>query len=60
MYSGLAVVGELGSDDSPVFWLLLLVGLCFPITIWIFLVSGHLDDSMESDSFVPGLLLVSW
>ena len=60
MYSGLAVVGELGSDDAHVFWLLLLMVLCLPFTIWISLVFVDLGDCMESASFVPGLLQVSW
>jgi hypothetical protein len=34
VYSGLAVVGELGSDDAHVFWLLLLMVLHLPCGIW--------------------------
>jgi hypothetical protein len=30
MYLGLAVVGEVGSDEAQVYWLLLLMVLCFP------------------------------
>ena len=60
MCSGLAVVGELGSDDAHVYWLLLLMVLCLPFSIWISLVFVDLDDCMESVSFVPGLLQVSW
>ena len=60
MYSGLAVVGELGSDDAHVFWLLLLMVLCLPFALWISLVFVDLGDCMESASFVPGLLQVSW
>ena len=30
LYSGLAVVGELGSDDAHMFWLLLLMVLHLP------------------------------
>ena len=60
MYSGLAVVGELGSDDAHVFWLLLLMVLHLPFAIWISLVFVDLGDCMESASFVPGLLQVSW
>ena len=62
MYSGLAVVGELGSGDAKVFWLLLLMVLCLPFARWISLVFVDLYgicDSMESASFVPGLLQVS-
>jgi hypothetical protein len=56
VYSGLTVVGKLGSDDSHVFWLLLVMLLCFSFTIWISLVFVGLGDCMESASFVPGLL----
>ena len=59
MYSGLAVVGELGSDDAHVFWLLLLMVLCLPFALWISLVFVDLGDCMDSASFVPGLLQVS-
>jgi hypothetical protein len=60
MYSGLAVLRELGSDDAYVFWLLLLLVLPLPFTIWISLVFVSLGDCMESASFVPELLHVSW
>ena len=60
VYPGLAVVGVLGSDDAHVFWLLLLMVLCLPFAIWISLVFVDLGDCMESASFVPGLLQVSW
>jgi hypothetical protein len=60
VYSWLAVVGELDSDDAHMFWLLLLLVLCLPFIIWISLVFVSLGDYMVSDSFVPGLLLVSW
>ena len=59
MYSGLAVVGELHSDDAHVFWLLLLMVLCLSLAIWISLVFIGLGNCMESASFVPGLLQVS-
>jgi hypothetical protein len=60
VYSELAVVGELGSDDAyHIFLLLLLMDLCLPFTIWISLVFVGLGDCMESASFVPGLLQVS-
>ena len=55
MYSGLVVVGELGSDDAHVFWLLLLTVLTLPFTIWISLVFVGLGDYLDSASFVPGL-----
>ena len=35
MYSGLAVVGELGSDDAHIYWLLLFLVLCLPFAIWL-------------------------
>ena len=60
LYSGLAVVGELGSDDAHIYWLLLLMVLCLPFAIWISLVFVGLGDCLESASFVPGLLQVSW
>jgi hypothetical protein len=50
----------MGSDNVHIFWLLLLMVLCLPLTIWIFMVFVDLGDSMESASFVPGLLQVSW
>ena len=60
MFSGLAVVGKLGSDDAHIFWLLLLMVLHLPFTIWISLMFVGLGDCMESASFVPGMLQVSW
>jgi hypothetical protein len=59
-YSGLVVVGELGSDYSQVFWLLLLKVLHLPFTIWISLSFVDLGDCMENASFFSGLLQVSW
>jgi hypothetical protein len=53
------VVGELYSDDAHIFWLLLLMVLHLPFTIWISLVFVGLGDCLESVSFVPGLLQVS-
>jgi hypothetical protein len=53
VYSELSVVGELGSDDAHIFWLLLLMVLCLPFAIWIFLVFLDLRDFLESASFVP-------
>ena len=60
VYSRLAVMGKLGSDDAYIFWLLLLMIFCLPFAIWISLVFVDLGDCMESASFVPGLLQVSW
>ena len=60
LFSGLAVVGELGSDDAYIFWLLLLIVLCLSFAISISLVFVDLGDCMESASFVSGLLQVSW
>ena len=54
VYSGLAVVGELGSNDAHVFWHLLLMVLYLPFAIWMSLVFVGLDDCLESASFVPG------
>ena len=54
------MVGELGFVDAYIFWLLLLMFLCVPFTIWISLVFVDLGNRMESASFVPGLLQVSW
>jgi hypothetical protein len=66
VYSGLAVVGELGSDEAYIFWLLLLMVWCLPFTIWISLVFVDLGGYMESASSVPvssvasGLLVDFW
>jgi hypothetical protein len=38
VYLGLAVVGELDSDDAHIYWLLLLIVLHLPLTIWLSLV----------------------
>jgi hypothetical protein len=59
VYSDLAVLGELGSDDAQVFWLLLLMVLCLLFAIWTSLVFVDLGDCMESASCVSGLLQVS-
>jgi hypothetical protein len=37
-YSGLAVIGELGSDGVILYWLLLIMFLCLPLAIWMSLV----------------------
>ena len=60
MYLGLAVLEELFSDDAHIFWFLLFMVLCLLFAIWISLVFVDLGDCMESASFVPGLLQVSW
>jgi hypothetical protein len=54
------VVGEVGSDDSHDFWLLLLMVLGLPFTLLISLLFVGLGASLKSASFVPGLLQVSW
>jgi hypothetical protein len=59
VYSELAVMGKLRSDDARVFWLLMLLVLHLPFTIWISLMFVDLGDCMESASFEPGLLQVS-
>ena len=59
LFSGLAVVGELGSDDAYIFWLLLLMVLHLPLAICISLMFACLSDYMELDSFISGLLQVS-
>ena len=48
MYSELAVIGKLGSDDAHIYWLLLLMVLCLPLTIWLSLVFVGLGDSVWS------------
>ena len=60
VYSELALMGELGSDDARVFRLQLVMVLHLLFAIWISLVFVGLGDCMESASFVPGLLQVSW
>ena len=47
-YSGFAVVGELGSDDTHLFWLLLLMVLHLPFAMWVSMVFVDLGDYMES------------
>ena len=59
-YSGLAVVGELGSDDVHIFWLLFFMDLFLPFVIWITLVFAGLGACLEFSSFVSVLLQVSW
>ena len=46
VYPGLAVVGKLGSDDGKVYWLLLLIVLHLPLTIWLSLVLAGLGVSV--------------
>jgi hypothetical protein len=52
VYSGLAVVGELGSDDAHVYWLLLLMVLCLPLAILLSLMFAGLGDSVWSLSLL--------
>ena len=52
MYLGLAVVGELDSDDAHIYWLLLLMVLHLPLTIWISLVFVGLGDFVWSLSLL--------
>ena len=54
------MVGKLDSDDAHIFWLLFLMVLHLQFAIWTSLVFVDLGDCMESASFVPGLLQVSW
>ena len=54
------MLGELGSDVAQVYWLVLLMALHLPFTIWISLVFVGLGDCLESASFVTGFLQVSW
>lgn len=56
MYLRLAGVGDLGSDDAKVFWILLLMILCMALAIWISLVLVWLSDHA---SCFHGLLQVS-
>jgi hypothetical protein len=56
VFSGLAVVGKLGSDDAHIFWLLLLMVLGLPFAICISLFFVGLSDCLEYAYFVPGLL----
>jgi hypothetical protein len=48
VYSGFAVLGVLGSEYAHVYWLLLLMCLCLPLTIWLSSVFAGLDDSVCS------------
>ena len=45
VYPGLAMVGELGSDDDKLPWFLLLMFLCLPPDIWLSLVLPALSIS---------------
>ena len=60
VYSGLAVVGEHGSDDVHVHWLLFHIVLHLSFTFWTSLMFVDLGDCLESATFVTGLLQVSW
>ena len=60
MYSGLAVVGEVGSDDAKVYWLLFLMVLLLPLAICLCRVfPGRGCLYLGSASFVPVLIQVS-
>jgi hypothetical protein len=48
------VLGELGSDDAHVYWLLLLMVMCLLFTIWVSLVFVGLGDCLESASLSLG------
>jgi hypothetical protein len=48
VYTGLAVVEELGSDVAKIYWFLLLMVLCLPLTIWLSLVLTGLGVSVWS------------
>ena len=59
VYSGLVMVGDLGSDDAHILWLLLLMVLHLPFPIWISLVFVCLSDCLESISSLCELIQVS-
>ena len=44
-YPGIAVVGELGSVDAKWHWFLLLISLCLPLSIGLYLVLTGLSVS---------------
>ena len=48
LYSGFAVVGELGSDYAYIYWVLLVMVLCLPLAIWLSLVFAGLGVSVWS------------
>ena len=52
-------MGELGSDDAKVYWLLLCIVLCLFLTIWLFLVFAGLDDSAWSLSLLSLCYFIS-
>ena len=54
------MVRELGSDNIHLYRLLLLKVLSLPFSLWMSLVFVDLGEYMESASFVPGLLQISW
>ena len=56
-YSGLALVGELGSSVVKIYCLLLLMYLCLPHTIWLSLVLTGLNISLWS---LPHVQQLSW
>ena len=52
MYSGLAVVGELGPDNAQIYLLLLLIVFPLPLDIWLSLMFSGLGDSDWSLPFL--------
>ena len=62
VYLGFAVVGELGTNDAHIYWLLLLIVFCLPFAVWLALVFAGLGDSVWSLTFLSwvasGLLVV--
>ena len=52
-HSGLAVVGELGSDDAHEYWLRLFKFMCLPLVIWLSTVSAGLGESVWRLSLLP-------
>ena len=60
MYPGLAVVGELGSDGTNVYFLFL-IALHLPLDIWLSPMCTDLGIlCLEHSSCFPGLLQGSW
>ena len=59
VYSGLAVMGKLHSDNVHVYWFFLLMVLCLHLAIRLSLVFAGLGECLKSASFVPGFVQVS-
>jgi hypothetical protein len=53
VYSGIALVGELGSEDDHLYWHLLLMVLLLPLDILLSLVFAGLGDSVCSLPLCP-------